>query len=102
MGIVGESSQQQPRRRGPGRPFPPGVSGNPGGRPKDVGEVRALARKYTLLAVNTLVRLAKSADKDAVRATAAAALLDRGWGRPVQPVSGENGGPIMIQVDRDG
>ena len=29
-----EETAKQVRRRGPGRPFPPGVSGNSGGRPK--------------------------------------------------------------------
>ncbi|MBX6773541.1 MAG: hypothetical protein IRY83_17620, partial [Chloroflexi bacterium] len=30
-----------------GRPWPKGVSGNPGGRPKDAGRIRELARQYT-------------------------------------------------------
>ena len=32
------------RRRGPGRPFPKGVSGNPGGRPKDGLSLASLLR----------------------------------------------------------
>ena len=35
-------------------PFEKGKSGNPGGRPKVVGEVQALACEYTKAAVETL------------------------------------------------
>lgn len=34
----------QPRRRGKGRPFPPGVSGNPGGKPKSAAGFGAACR----------------------------------------------------------
>src|SRR5262249_33828581 len=34
-----ETAADPLRRRSPGRPFPPGVSGNPGGRPKGSGRL---------------------------------------------------------------
>lgn len=64
-------------------PFRKGVSGNPKGRRIEVeqAEVRALARQYTVEAVERLAEIMRSKD---ARASAAAsiALLDRGWGRP--------------------
>jgi|SRR3990167_4905507 len=66
----------------------PGVSGNPGGRaklPPEIMEVRALARTYTAEALEALVGIMR--DQKAApgaRASAAEALLDRGWGRPSQ------------------
>ena len=45
------------RRRGPGRPFLRGQSGNPGGRPKDLVHVKELAREYTEKAVMTLAEI---------------------------------------------
>jgi hypothetical protein len=39
---------------GKGRPFPKGISGNPGGRPKVLGEVQELARQKSPKAINTL------------------------------------------------
>ena len=52
-------------------------------RPKQVGEVKALARAHTTTAIETLVKIAES-DKatDAARVSACVALLDRGWGKP--------------------
>lgn len=70
------------RRRGPGRPFPRGVSGNPGGRPRAELDVQALAREYTPQAIATLV---KALDDERLCVSAAVHLLDRGWGRPAPP-----------------
>lgn len=62
-----------------GRPFQPGQSGNPGGRPKGIA---AKAREHTDAAMDVLVEA--MADDDArVRVTAAKEVLDRGWGKPL-------------------
>jgi HEAT repeat protein len=84
-----------------GRPFPPGVSGNPGGVPKGMAEVRALARTFTQEAI---VRLADWMRSENPKASVAAAsiLLDRGWGKPVAAVevSTPGGGPMLgVRVD---
>lgn len=69
-------------------PFEKGKSGNPGGRPKVVGEVQALARELTTEAVKTLRDIMR--DKKAphaARGYAANSILDRGYGRPSQTVN---------------
>jgi hypothetical protein len=83
--------------------FAPGCSGNAGGRPKGEENVRDLARSHTGLAVATLVAIAESGKQESARVAAAAALLDRGWGRPTQPLSGdEDAPPIGLSVsDRE-
>jgi hypothetical protein len=66
-----------------GRPFPPGVSGNPGGRPKEVREVIDLARSHSPAAVETLASIMRNEEAPpAARIAAANAILDRAYGRP--------------------
>jgi hypothetical protein len=74
-----------------GRGFMPGRSGNPNGRPK--GDVQALARQHTERAILTLV---ESLDDPKLKVQAAVALLDRGWGKPVQEIASENGDTVTF------
>ena len=62
-----------------GRPFKKGQSGNPGGRPKVVAEIRQLARKRGPEAIAALVKVMTKGKSEAARVAAANALLDRGW-----------------------
>ena len=84
--------------------FVKGRSGNPSGRRKDppefapdtddpdgadrrtVGNLVIEARKFSGLAVDTLIELTKDNHTDSTRFSAATALLDRGYGRPAQPL----------------
>jgi hypothetical protein len=91
-----ESSKKQPR----GKPFPKGVSGNPGGReklPEDVKHVRELARQYTDKAVETLARVMATGSPNA-QVSAANALIDRGWGKAEQPITGADGTALKFEV----
>ncbi len=73
---------------GKGRPFTKGVSGNPGGRPKALGDIQELARQQSPQAINTLAKIMNNEKTPpAARVAAATALLDRGYGKPTQPIS---------------
>ena len=87
-----------------GKPFAPGNSANPGGRPKlpeDIKHVRELARQYTTQAVSTLADVMKNGS-GAARVAAANAVLDRGWGRPEQAIvgAGANGEHLFTEIVR--
>lgn len=66
--------------------FRKGQVGNPKGRPKEVAQVRKLAREYTQEAIETLADLMRNDSRGATRLAAANALLDRGYGKPAQAV----------------
>jgi hypothetical protein len=63
-----------------GRPFKKGESGNPGGRPRVIAELRALARAHAPDAIKELARLAVKAKSEAARVAAIRELLDLGYG----------------------
>jgi hypothetical protein len=62
-------------------------------------DLRSLARSYTEVCVRTLAALVvQETVAPAARVAAAGLLLDRGWGRPAQPVASEDGQPLTIVV----
>lgn len=70
------------------RPWQPGQSGNPGGRPRIVGELKDLAREHTAEAFKTLLDVCQDTEAPpAARVAAAAHILDRGYGKPTQTVN---------------
>ena len=73
-----------------GRPFQPGRSGNPGGRPKVIREMQDLARQHTPDAINALVEVCNTAVRHpSARVAAAVALLDRAYGKPAHTIAAE-------------
>jgi hypothetical protein len=64
--------------------FVKGQSGNPGGRPKAIVEVKELAQKHTPEAIKALVNIVAKGESESARVAAAVAILDRGWGKPSQ------------------
>ena len=90
--------------------FQPGQSGNPSGRPKLTEEEKAqrseleeACKGKTKAALDTILKLMKAADKDSVRLNAAQFVIERGWGKALQPNehSGKNGQPIEHRVIAD-
>ena len=63
--------------------FVKGQSGNPGGQPKELKEIAALARKLAPEAIERLAYWMRSENPKA-STTACQALLDRGFGKPTQ------------------
>lgn len=81
-----------------GRPFQPGQSGNPGGRPKSQDHVRNLARQHSTRALLKLIELTASSD-ERVALAASKEILDRAFGRP-KPEPDASEGPLQINIVR--
>jgi hypothetical protein len=76
--------------RAPRTAFKPGRSGNPGGRPKALADVIELARTHTPIAIKRLASIVRDDEAPpAAQVAASMALLDRAWGKPVQPVDAD-------------
>lgn len=123
---MAENSGAEPKRKrqpGPGRPFRPGQSGNPGGRPRGVAEFKEMAKKSCPDAIKLAGQLVRvglqmlslrkqikntapadltveqvsALDFDYRSALAAAVFIrDTGMGKPAQAieVTGKDGGPV--------
>ena len=67
--------------------------------PKAPTEIRSIARRWTTAAIEQLGGIATNGESEAARVAACVALLDRGWGRPPQAHTGENGeGDIRVTI----
>ena len=69
-------------------------------RKKIPADLRSLARAHTAMGVKVLAGIASAEDAPpAARVAAVTALLDRGWGKAVQPHVGDNGnGNIQVVI----
>jgi hypothetical protein len=66
-------------------------------RHRDI-DVRSLARGYTELSVRVLGGIAKDGTSESARVAAASQLLDRGWGKSAQPLTGAAGDDIQVTI----
>lgn len=82
------------------KPFKPGQSGNPAGRPKKSVQVMKTAEDHIDAAINVLVQALKD-DSVKNRIAAANALLDRGLGKPKQTVEVATNNRSLDELNTD-
>jgi hypothetical protein len=71
----------------------PGAGRKPGVPNKATAEIQNAAREYTVEALETLADVMRNSESDQARALAADKVLDRGYGKPKQPME-HSGEPI--------
>ena len=77
------------------KPFAPGQSGNPGGRPRIPDDVKQLARGYTREAIETAAEIMRNpGETGTARMSAVNTILDRAWGKAPQHISVDNTGNL--------
>ena len=76
------------------------MSGNPGGRRREIGEIKELARCHTSAAIEALRGIAVDLTAPAsARVAASEALLNRAWGRPSLAIGAEGASePVELIV----
>ncbi len=66
---------------------------------KAIVDIRSIARTHTESCLRTLASIVSQAKAPhAARVAAANSLLDRGWGKAPQSITGEDGGDIRITI----
>lgn len=110
---MAQNSSGTAKQRGPGRPFPKGVTGNPGGRPKMTAEMAESLRKRSMKSIEVLSKVQddylrgtytdengreREAPKASEAIKASEVLLAYSIGKPRESVElmGEDGGPIAV------
>lgn len=79
----------------------PGAGRKPGSKDRATAEQGAtlaeLAREHTSTALQVLVQVAQASESDAARVSAANAILDRGYGKPIQTseITGKDGKDLI-------
>ena len=87
----------------PGTPRPANSGRRKGVPNKATIEIKELARAYGPTAIAELARLAgltnqPGSENEGTRVAAIKELIDRGYGKATQPISGADGGPLSLIV----
>ena len=76
------------------------TGGRTGTPNRSTSEVKAIAQQYGYAMIAEFVRIAKGSTSDAARVSAIKEILDRGYGKAPQAVTGggTDGRPVVLQI----
>lgn len=93
----------KPKRKAPKTAFAKGKSGNPGGRPpKTTQELDLIAacKDRTPEALAVITDIMVNGEKEQTRLTAALSIIERAYGKPVQPQDVSLSGSLIHRIER--
>jgi hypothetical protein len=96
-------AQNRPKsaQKGPGKPFTKGQTGNPGGRPKKTPEeldLIAACKAKAPEALDVIMHIMKNGENEKNQLSAAIAIIERGYGKAMQPQEVKLDGKIEHEV----
>lgn len=90
-------------RKAPPKAYKPGVSGNPLGRPKKTAQeldLIAACKAKTPDALDVIVDIMANGEKEQTRLAAALSIIERAYGKPVQPQDVSLNGSLFTVIER--
>lgn len=90
---------EKPKRPAPKTAFKAGVSGNPGGRPPKTAQeldLIAACKEKTPAALAVIADLMENGEKEPTRLAAALSIIERAYGKPVQPQDVAHSGTVSF------
>ena len=91
------------RRKAPKTAFSKGKSGNPGGRPAKTAQeldLIAACKDRTPEALDVILSIMRDGEKEATRLNAAQSIIERAYGKPVQPQDVKIEGSLHVTAAR--
>lgn len=97
------AQKSQVKGRGRGRPIAKGQVLNPGGRPKKTPQeldLIAACKARTPDALNVILDIMENGEKEQTRLAAAQSVIERAYGKPVQPQDVALTGTLITVIER--
>jgi len=66
-------------------------------QPRETLDIVLACRLKSATAIRVITDIMETSDNEKFRLQAALAVLDRGWGKPMQPVANNNSGEIVFK-----